>query len=359
MLAELLKKAKSITPEKRQQLVDHVTGLFVQGAESYRTEEIAVFNTILEAMLSSMETGQKQQVAEQLSEIDTASHKLAVALARDNIDIATPMLTQSDVLKSDDLLKLARTMGQGHLLALSKRKHLEAKVTDVLLERGEQPVKRSVASNSGAEFSEWGAKLLLKLAEGDEHIRDALMERTDITEADLERLISHMPAKQQTQIRKLREQNEELLHDLFQKASRAVTATKLERKATRINAKVLLKEIRDGQTSLGQAITQMALSNNLFDICFLLAEVAGLDQKYVTNVMVRYDATGIAVLCRALGLGETDYKALSKARASHNKQPATTIDNWVNDYETLSARDARRMLSFMKIRLSAMAQSAA
>lgn len=359
MLAELLEQAKSTTPEKRHQLVDHVTDLFVQGADSYQTEEITLFNTVLENMLSSMETEQKQQLSERLAPIDTTSHKLAYALAKDEIDVARPMLTESEVLQSEDILKLAKTMGQEHLLAISKRKNLQAKVTDVLLERGEQPVKRSVAANDGAEFSQWGSRLLVKLAESDEQIRDAMMERSDVTEADYERLIDQMPAKQQSQIRKMREQNEELLRDLFHKASRAVTASKLERKATRINAKVLLKDIRSGDASLGQAINQMALSSNLFDICFLLAEISGLDQKYVTNVMVRYDATGVAVLCRALGVGDREYGALSKARAAHNKQPPTTVDNWISDYQTLSDRDARRLLSYMKIRLSTMESEAA
>ncbi|MFC6655751.1 DUF2336 domain-containing protein [Roseibium salinum] len=346
-------------PGKRHQLVDHVTELFANGADSYRTEEITLFNSILEGMLPVMEQEQKKAVSEQLAPIDSTSPKLAYALAREEIDIARPMLTSSNALKPDEILQLARTMGQGHLLAISKRKHLEAQVTDVLLERGEKPVKQSVAANSGAEFSDWGSRLLIKLAESDEKIRDAMMERTDVTEDDYEKLISQMPEQQQAKIRKLRSENETLIQDLFQKASKIVASSKLERRATRINAKATLKEIRAGQRSLGKAITQLSLSNNLFDICFLLSEVAGLEQKYVTNVMVRYDATGVAVLCRALGVEDQDYLALAKARASHNKQPLTTVDNWIAAYRSLSDKDARRLLSFMKIRLSSLETVAA
>jgi uncharacterized protein (DUF2336 family) len=359
MLNDILALAHDSTPEKRHQLVEHVTTLFVQGADSYQTEEITLFNTVLESMLPTMEQQQKKEISEQLAPIDSTSNKIAYELAREEIDIARPMLTSSNALNTDDILQLAKTMGQGHLLAISKRQHLEANVTDVLLERGESPVKQSVAANGGAEFSDWGSRLLIKLAERDETIRDALMERTDITETDYDKLISQMPEGQQLRIRQLREQNESLIEDLFHKASKVVASSKLERKATRINAKVMLKEIRRGQRSLSKAITQLALSNNLFDICFLLAEMAGLEQKYVTNVMIRYDATGIAVLCRAMGIDDTDYRALSKARAMHNKQPQSTAENWANDYQSLSDRDARRLLSFMKIRLQALEGEAA
>lgn len=359
MLNDLLILAQDSTPEKRHQLVEHVTTLFVRGADSYQTEEIALFNTILESMLPTMEQDQKKAISAQLATVDSTSNKVAYELAREEIDIARPMLTSSNALNTEDILRLAKTMGQGHLLAISKRKHLEANVTDVLLERGENPVKQSVAANAGATFSEWGSRLLIKLAERDETIRDAMMERADISESDYERLISQMPESQQVRIRQLREQNESLIDDLFHKASKVVASSRLERKATRINAKATLKEIRAGQRSLGKAITQLALSNNLFDICFLLAEMAGLEQKYVTNVMVRYDSTGIAVLCRAMGVENIDYHALCKARATHNKLPQSTAENWANDYQSLSDRDARRLLSYMKIRLQTLEAEAA
>ena len=359
MLNDLLNQAQDSSPEKRHKLVEHVTDLFVTGANSYQTEEISLFNAVLERMLPSMEAEQKQTVSERLAPIDSTSHAVAYELASDEIEIARPMLTTSKALKSDDILRLAKTMGQGHLLAISKRDHLEAKGTDVLLERGESPVKQSVAANSGAELSDWGGRLLVKLAERDEKIRDAMIERSDVSEADYEKLISQMPAQQQSKIRKMREENEALVRTLFHEASKVVASTKLERKKTRIDAKVALKDIREGRGALGQALTQMALSNNLFDICFLLAELAGLDQKYVTNVMVRYDATGVAVLCKALGVDKNGYVALCRARASNNTQPQTTVNNCIIDYQELTDKDALRLLSFMKVRLSTLEEQAA
>jgi len=359
MIDDIISLARESSPEKRHQLVELVTRLFVNGAESYQTEEISLFNTVLENMLPKMEDEQKKVVSERLAPIDSTSSKVANSLARESIDIAMPMLTTSKVLKTEDILQIAKTMGQDHLLAISKRSHLEAHVTDVLLERGEKPVKQSVAENSGAEFSEWGSRLLIKLDESDEKIRNAMMERADITESDYDKLIGQMPPQQQAMVRKLREENEALVRDLFHQASKVVASTKLERKASRINTKVTLKEIREGKRCLSQAITQLALSNNLFDICFLISEIAGLGQKYVTNVMIRYDATGIAVLCKALGVEPNDYTSLCRARATHNKQPQTTVDKWIADYQQLSDRDARRLLSFMKIRLSTLEDQAA
>lgn len=359
MISDIISLAKESSPEKRHQLVEHVTGLFVNGADSYQTEEISLFNTVLESMLPTMDTALKKKVSSQLSEIEGTAREIAYALARDDIDIARPMLTSSRSLRTEDILQLAKTMGQEHLLAISKRSFLESQVTDVLLERGERPVKQSVAANNGAEFSAWGTRVLIKLAEGDETIRNSMLERSDISESDFDKLIDQLPAAQQIVVRQMREENEGLILELFHQASKVVTGSKLERKATRINAKVALKEIRAGQRSLGKAITQLSLSNNLFDVCFLLSEMAGLAQKYVTNVMLRYDATGIAVLCKALGVEGADYMALCRARATQNKLSQSTVEKWHSDYQSLTDRDARRLLSFMKIRLSTLEARAA
>ncbi|MCV0425367.1 MAG: hypothetical protein K5905_07830, partial [Roseibium sp.] len=70
-------------------------------------------------------------------------------------------------------------------------------------------------------------------------------------------------------------------------------------------------------------------------------------------------ATGIAVLCRAMGVENTDYAALCRARAMHNKQPSSTIENWIENYKSLTDKDARRLLSFMKIRLGTLQAQAA
>lgn len=359
MISDIISLAKESSPEKRHQLVEHVTNLFVNGADSYQTEEISLFNTVLENMLPSMDSALRKKVSGQLANIEGTARDVAYALARDEIDIARPMLTSSKSLNSDDILQLAKTMGQEHLLAISKRKFLESKVTDVLLERGERPVKQSVAANSGAEISNWGSRVLIKLAESDETVRNAMLERSDISESDVDKLIGQLPAAQQMVVRQMREENEALILELFHQASKVVTNSKLERKATRIDAKVMLKEIRSGQRSLGKAITQLSLSNNLFDVCFLLSEMAGLGQKYVTNVMLRYDATGIAVLCKALGVDGADYMPLCRARATQNKLSQNTVEKWHSDYQSLTDRDARRLLSFMKIRLSTLEAKAA
>ncbi len=106
MITKLLSVAQESSPEKRHQLVEHVTRLFVKGADSCQTEEIAIFNSVLESMLPMMEPAQKRAISEKLAPIDSTSQQVACELGREDIDIARPMLTSSNALDATDILYL-------------------------------------------------------------------------------------------------------------------------------------------------------------------------------------------------------------------------------------------------------------
>ena len=76
-------------------------------------------------------------------------------LARDDdIEVAGPVLTQSNRLDDDTLIEAARNKSQAHLMAISNRKSLSGAVTDVLVLRGNDEVVQNTVNNPGAEFTE-------------------------------------------------------------------------------------------------------------------------------------------------------------------------------------------------------------
>ena len=97
-----------------------------------------------------------------------------------SIDVAGPVLQESERLEAYALVANACTKSQTHLLAISKRKSIEETVTDVLVTRGNQEVVNSVASNNGARFSDFGFLHMIKRAEGDSILAEQLGLRKDI-----------------------------------------------------------------------------------------------------------------------------------------------------------------------------------
>ena len=96
-------------------------------------------------------------LAVRLAPIPNAPPRIIRTLAFDDeIDVAGPVLEQSERLDDDALVESARAKSQAHLLAISRRRSLSEKVTDILVERGDELVVWSAAENSGAKFSEAG-----------------------------------------------------------------------------------------------------------------------------------------------------------------------------------------------------------
>ena len=102
-------------------------------------------------------------------------------LARDDeIAVAGPVLAQSVRLTPTDLVDIAETKSQAHLLAISGRDAIEPVVTDVLVHRGDEKVVRTVVANPGASFSDNGFGVLVRRANEDEAVSERLARRADI-----------------------------------------------------------------------------------------------------------------------------------------------------------------------------------
>src|ERR687888_282456 len=70
-----------------------------------------------------------------------------VATFGDEIEVAGPVLRESERLDNEALVANASTKSQAHLLAISQRRSIAENVTDVLVRRGNQEVVNSVARN--------------------------------------------------------------------------------------------------------------------------------------------------------------------------------------------------------------------
>jgi uncharacterized protein (DUF2336 family) len=125
------------------------------------------------------------ELSSQLALIPQAPPSVIRRLARnDEITIAGPVLSESGRLGEDDLIELARTKPQSHLLAMAGRWWLKDVVTDVLLARQYPAVSRRVVGNPGARISAAGFALVLAQAESDPDLAVETGIRTDLP-ADL------------------------------------------------------------------------------------------------------------------------------------------------------------------------------
>src|SRR5262249_60110704 len=128
-----------------------------------------------------IETKARAELPNQLAPVGNAPTQVVRRLARDDdIAVAGPLLKQSPRLAETDLVDIAQTKSQAHLLAISERPGIAEPVTDVLVRRGDQEVVRSVADNPEARISEGGFFTLVDRAEKDGVLAEKVGLRPDI-----------------------------------------------------------------------------------------------------------------------------------------------------------------------------------
>src|ERR1700694_4183187 len=163
--------------EKRLDTARRVSALFVSSAGIFNAEQIDLFDDVLERLIKTIEIRAIADVSARIALAEMSVQLAPIAQAppsvvrrramNDEIAVGGPVLTESARLSSEDLVEIAETKGEQHLLAISGRWWLKEVVTDALLARHYPSVSRRLVNNPGARVSAGGFTIVLAQAESD------------------------------------------------------------------------------------------------------------------------------------------------------------------------------------------------
>jgi uncharacterized protein (DUF2336 family) len=191
LISELEAAVSSGDREKRAETLRRVTDLFLQAADRYSSEQIGIFDDVMIRLSGEIEARARAELSARLATLPNAPVKVIHSLAFDDVvDVAGPVLAQSPQIGEEALLRIAQTKSQQHLLAISQRTTVSESTTDVLVHRGNRDVVRSVASNDGAHFSDFGVGQLAERAATDSILAVQLLHRKDIQAHHLHAVIA-------------------------------------------------------------------------------------------------------------------------------------------------------------------------
>jgi uncharacterized protein (DUF2336 family) len=178
---ELDVAAKAGSPERGDQTLAQVTSLLVSNVDRLGEAQISALDDVLVRLIERTEAESLAQLSEALSKIELAPRGTIRRLAFHNDpSVAAPVLKNSSRVSDEDLIEIAQTLSQIHLLAISGRKTLSEGLTDTLMRRGDANVSNALAHNPGAAFSECGYATLVGRAERDESLTEKLGLRLDL-----------------------------------------------------------------------------------------------------------------------------------------------------------------------------------
>ncbi len=190
LIRDLYDRIGDIAPDRQALTLHRLTDLYLVGAGEFSSDDVALIDDMFVRLLETIDEATRALFANRLGPAAKAPPKVLHRLACDNaIEVASPVLTQSEALTDATLIECAVTKTQDHMLAISRRKTLSEPVTDVLVKRGDHDVLLSTVRNVGARFSRNSFAVLVKRAEGDDTLVGCVGRRPDLPAPLFERLL--------------------------------------------------------------------------------------------------------------------------------------------------------------------------
>lgn len=352
LLDDLVSPVAGATAKHRLKIIDGVADLFAAGSRSYSDEQISLFDDVLRRLTADIEVKARATLAHRLAVIDNAPPVLIRSLAFDDaIEVAEPVLIYSERLTDDDLVENATTKSQDHLYAIAQRLKLSEKVTDVLVERGDQRVVHKVVKNKGARFSLAGFGKLTTRARYDRKLTLALGERSDLPRQYFLKLLEAASSKVRA---KLEASNPELVAAIRDTVDDVATAMQREvRKGSHAHA-VAVREAKrrfNVQPITEASVHGPAHAQDFEKTVVALARLGVFPVDLVERALLDEGEDMLLLLAKAAGCSWTTAREMLVMFAANRNLQPDDITVAFERYRKLSQQTARNIVTFYEKRM--------
>ncbi len=319
-IEQLYQLARDKTIAGRKSLVNAVSDLFFDSQELLTDREKALMTDILRQLLHDMEMSVRRELAERLAKTENAPHELIITLANDKIEVAYPILRESELLHDTDLIEIIHHRALQHQLAIAMRKTLNESVTDALVETGHEDVIKTMLENPDAKLSKITMEYLVDQSKRVDSYQNPLLARSDLEPELVKRMYwwvsaamrKHIIANFDIDQTELDISLEATAKDLVEEASTELD--KLSKSAEiadrlaeidEISPQLLIEVLRQGEVPLFEA---------------MYAKLTGLRPKLVRRIVYEPDGEALAVACKAVGIDKPNFASIFMlTRKAHAK----------------------------------------
>jgi len=331
-------------------ILRRVTDLFLVNAGHYSADQLELYDGILKVLVAAVEVSARTELAQRLAPVDGAPPNTIRTLALDDaIEVAEPVLSQSNALDDETLTHCITIKGQEHLLAIATRNKLSETVSDQLVTKGNIEVLRTLASNPGAAISDLGFGILVKKSTDDDWLSERVARRIDIPEHHLRDLISKasdiVRQRLMTDIPELGETIKDIL---------PYSAPAAERRTPGLPKDYRTAELVVKSRPLTEAaVNEFAKAKKLEEVIVSVSKLSGLSAIEIERLFMGTWSSPVAVILKAIGFHLSTVEAIYRSRLSAGEVVRDDLIQAKAEFIALRRPTAERIMRFYCARKAA------
>jgi uncharacterized protein (DUF2336 family) len=352
-LIDELERALAVGSEaQRNEMLWRITDLFLADANRYSVEQVGLFDEVITKLARAIEAKARAKLSIRLADVQTAPAGVVRMLAfDDDIEVARPVLKESERLNESDLVANASSKSQQHLAAISERKSLSEAVTDVLVTRGNRDVVHSVARNKGARFSDAGFRMLVKRSSGDDTLAMHVGTRGDLPRQHFLRLLEQASATVRSRLAAENPTAAAAVEGVLTEVVGGIRSETRKISSQYATAAAEVGRLKQGG-QLGEAeVYKFARENRFEEATVSLSMLCNVELDAVERALQDRGHEIALILAKLAGFSSTTAKAILLLKTADRGISAQDLDSALRTYEKLQIETARRVLGFYRMRL--------
>lgn len=355
----LLELARKKSAESRSEIASTVSDLFAGGNDKLTDRERSLMYEILHNVVRDAEMEVRKVIGSRLADRGDAPLELVSLLANDDIEVAFPILSESAVLKDEQLIEVVRHRTLEHQMAVAIRRSVSEDVTAAIVEQGNERVIRTLLQNDNAKISNTTMEFLVEQSERVDTFQEPILHRRELKPDMAKRMYLWVSAALRKHIVEncglSRSEVDDLLESaalefvddgkIADKDSKSHELAATLKSEGEISTDLMIRALRDGEVRL---------------FVDLMAEATGVRHDLIMRFVIEPGGEALAVASRAVGMQEEEFKQVfllcRKARPVENvnlrdkaasalalfnnvtvESAAEVVDRWKRDSGYLSA----------------------
>jgi len=310
-----LEKALATRSGEAGAMLHQITELFLLHVGHYSAEQLELYDGVLNELVAKVEIAARIKLAQKLALIDAAPMKTIRSLALDDaIEVAEPILAQSNAVNDDILTQCILIKGQKHLHAIATRKNLSEVVSRRLIAKGDKVVLGTLACNPGAVISDQGFGMLVRKGADDDWLLECVAGRKDIPPHHLRELLS----KASEIVRRRLIAAQPSLRGIIDEIFPAPAPTSSRPASPSIDYRAAEGVV--SSRGLNEAVVnEFAAEKKLAEIIVSIARLSGLSVYEIERLYFGRWTSPVAIILKSIGFQLRTVDAIYRARLTGNE----------------------------------------